>query len=421
MKRSAIAITLFIVCSVLALSTQGHAINGPLLDGQGARVMGMGATNIAVTNDSNAIANNPGAIFAHDAGVVNVEVGILNPHTKFKNNLNDEDGENLLCAAPSAGFLTTPLGGKIKLGFGLFSTGGLASEFRLTNDLYGDQVYESDLCFMKLLPAIGYKVNEKLSIGLTLGAGYQTLRLKMPYQVHSGALAGNVMVADLRMEGMSYCGSLGILYKVNDAVRIGFVYKSATEIDLSGDANIDASALGAGTAKYDLDATYEWPQTAGFGLSYQATPRWLFGVDLEWINWKKAMDTLEIKFSKGNSESLPTALDDNLPLNWDDQYVVRLGGEYKATDKLTLRSGISYGKSPIPDNTVMPVLCTLTEWSATIGLGYHFTEDVSFNAAYLHSFEHTQDTDVSLIGDEYNGSSTSMALDGIYMGLAVMF
>ena len=419
MKRS--TITLFLVYAVLGLSTLGHAINGPLLDGQGARIMGMGATKIAVSDDGNAIENNPGAIFSHDEGVVNVEIGLLNPHPKFENQLNNEDGQNLLCPALSASFISAPISDNIKLGFGLFPIGGLSSEYRLTNAIYGDQVYESSLSFLKLLPAIGYKVNEKLSLGLTFGAAYQNMRLKMPYQVHSGALAGNVMAADMRMEGLGYSGSLGVLYKVSDAVKIGFVYKSATKVDLSGDINVDASALGAGTAKYDIKTTYDWPQTAGVGVSYQATPKWFFGLDLEWINWKKAMDNLKLEMSGGNNASLPTSLDDTLPLNWDDQYVVRLGGEYKATNKLTLRSGVSYGKSPIPDNTLMPVLCTVTEWSATLGLGYAVTENVSFDAAYLHSFDHTQDVGVSLIADEYNGSSTGVTIDAIYMGLTVKF
>ncbi|MDY6791220.1 MAG: outer membrane protein transport protein [Thermodesulfobacteriota bacterium] len=272
-----------------------------------------------------------------------------------------------------------------------------------------------------MLPAVGYKVNENFSVGLSFGIGYQSMRLKMPYQVHSGALAGNVMVADMRMEGSDYCSNLGILYKVNDAVKIGFVYKSETKINMSGDANVDASALGAGTAKYDVEATYKWPQSAGVGISYLATPKLLVAADVEWINWKKAMQSLEFEFSQGNSGLLPPALNDELPLDWDDQYVFRLGVEYEATENLDLRCGVTYGKSPIPDNTVMSILCTIIEWSATIGLGYNVTEDVSFNAAYLHSFDHTQDSDVSLIGNEYDGSSTGVSIDAIYMGLTVNF
>ncbi|MDY6791219.1 MAG: hypothetical protein SWH54_08125 [Thermodesulfobacteriota bacterium] len=145
MKKS--SMTIFVICLVLGLSAQGYAINGPLIDGQGTRIMGMGATNIAVTDDSNTIANNPGAIFAHDEGVIDLDIGLVAPHPDFKNALNDEDGQNLLCPLLAVSFLSTPLNEKFKLGFGLFPMGGLASEYRLTNANYGDQVTSQTYLF----------------------------------------------------------------------------------------------------------------------------------------------------------------------------------------------------------------------------------------------------------------------------------
>ena len=48
----------------------------------------MGATNIAVTDDSDSIANNPGAIFAHDEGVIDLDIGLFAPEPDFKNALS---------------------------------------------------------------------------------------------------------------------------------------------------------------------------------------------------------------------------------------------------------------------------------------------------------------------------------------------
>jgi long-subunit fatty acid transport protein len=130
------------------------------------------------------------------------------------------------------------------------------------------------------------------------------------------------------------------------------------------------------------------------------------------------MDSLNLDLKQGNSSKLPQAVSDDFPLDWKDQYVCRLGLENNVTEKLALRCGVTYGNSPVPDKTVIPILCTITEWSATLGLGYKVTQDVLLDIAYMHSFQHAQDADISLVGKEYDNSSTKVALDTVYVSLS---
>jgi len=114
------------------------------------------------------------------------------------------------------------------------------------------------------------------------------------------------------------------------------------------------------------------------------------GMDLRWINWKNA---------KGYKE-----------FQWKDQWVIALGGEFKPTQKLALRAGYNYGKSPIrggAKNTGnannIPNFDTpfsdfyvavfnligfpaITEHHITLGLGYEFTKNFSIDLAYKHAF-----------------------------------
>ena len=408
----------FLFFLVVGLNRNVHAFNGPLQDSQGTRNNGMGAANIANTEDSTAIANNPGAMFANTNGMLDMSIGLCNAHPSFQNSLNDTKGENLICALPDFSAMTTPLNGNLKLGVGIFTVGGLASEYRLINPQYGNQVYESSLMYLNAMPAVAYKLGN-LSIGLAVGAAYQSMRLKMPYQLHGGPMQGTVLGADMRMEGVGVCGNAGLLYNWHDFVKIGVVYKAPTKIDLSGTADADATAINAGTAKYDVQTTYDWPQSLGGGVSCKLAPTWLIAGDLEWINWSKAMDGMGVDLSNGNSAKLPGAVSDEFPLDWNNQFIYRLGLENKTTSKLTLRCGVTYCNSPIPNNTVIPILCTITEWSGTLGMGYAFTDAVSLDLAYMHAFNHTQDTDISLVGTDYDNSSISLSADTLYMGLSV--
>jgi long-chain fatty acid transport protein len=64
------------------------------------------------------------------------------------------------------------------------------------------------------------------------------------------------------------------------------------------------------------------------------------GMDIRWINWKNA---------KGYKE-----------FQWNDQWVIALGGEFKPMQKLALRAGYNYGKSPIRGGTKEHLRMTTT-------------------------------------------------------------
>jgi long-chain fatty acid transport protein len=114
------------------------------------------------------------------------------------------------------------------------------------------------------------------------------------------------------------------------------------------------------------------------------------GMDIRWINWKNA---------KGYKE-----------FQWKDQWVIGLGGEFKPTQKLALRAGYNYGKSPIRGGAKNPMNANnipnfaapfsdfyiawfnligfpaITEHHITLGLGYEFTKNFSIDLAYKHAF-----------------------------------
>lgn len=104
-----------------------------------------------------------------------------------------------------------------------------------------------------------------------------------------------------------------------------------------------------------------------------------------------------------------------------DSYVFHLGGEYYLNEKATLRTGYIYGKSPIPDDTLVPVLGAILEHTISFGLGYKW-ESWELNAAYQHSFNHSQSTDTSdILGDDYNNSQNELYANSLFLTLSYHF
>lgn len=437
----------FIICIICIIGfgfySTGYCINGVLLDGQGARCGGMGSANIAATDDSTGIINNPGTLFVHDHGNMDLGFAIAYPSLNFKNALNNKNGESVIISSPSASFTTKPYNERFKFGIGFFPMGGLGAEYRLLNPIYGEQVYKVDMLFVKLMPAVAYKVNDDLSIGISAGIGYQDLRFKDPsYELHSGYLKGAPVAVDIQADGMDYCYNLGAVYRVNDNLKIGVVYKSETKIELSGVVNgsitpviqnmltlsgmspgdAAIAAIASGSAKYDIDIDFTFPQSFGIGLAYQVNDDFLMAADIEWINWSDAFDKIPFGYLKGNNPYLPPTLADALPVNFDDQYVFRIGAEYKTTEKLTLRCGLNYGKSPVPDNTLFPLMATIVETSGTIGIGYKYFDNIVMDLGYQRSFQNKQSiVGESLVSSGYDNSSCSVAVDTFFIGLTVVY
>ena len=87
-----------------------------------------------------------------------------------------------------------------------------------------------------------------------------------------------------------------------------------------------------------------------------------------------------------------------------------MGGEFKPTQKLALRAGYNYGKSPIRGGVKNPMNANkipnfnaqfsdfqiamfnligfpaITQHHITLGLGYEFTKNFSIDLAYKHAF-----------------------------------
>lgn len=128
-----------------------------------------------------------------------------------------------------------------------------------------------------------------------------------------------------------------------------------------------------------------------FGVGVKPMDNLKVGMDIRFINWKKA---------KGYKD-----------FQWKDQLVLALGGEFKPMQKLALRAGYNFGRSPIRGgvkdimnannipNFVRPFsdfdiaffnligFPAITEHHITLGLGYEFTKNFSIDLAYEHAFK----------------------------------
>jgi long-chain fatty acid transport protein len=149
--------------------------------------------------------------------------------------------------------------------------------------------------------------------------------------------------------------------------------------------------------------------------------------NFKWINWWDA--------------------DGYKDFDWNDQYVLSLGAQYKPMPKLSLRAGVNYGKNPVKkhhgfDASSMTFVQgnstptfgyeylrivgfpAIAETHLIFGIGYEFSEKFAVNLGYVHAFEKK----ISETGTNFGGSpgpgvtlSSKLQEDSFEVGLSWKF
>ncbi|HSG29188.1 MAG TPA: outer membrane protein transport protein, partial [Candidatus Krumholzibacterium sp.] len=206
-------------------------------------------------------------------------------------------------------------------------------------------------------------------------------------------------------KGTGFAGKIGAVYEVTPKLTVGATYHSKTflgdlETDdaaLSMGVNIDDGVLMGGSPSgnyidYLMDLSgkitvkdFQWPAMFGIGAAFRPMERLMLVGDLKMIQWSSVMEDFSMTFDvddvASNGGFAGQSLDATLFQDWDDQYVISLGGSYGLTDELVVRAGYNYGKNPVPDKYLNALFPAIVENHITFGAGYYFTQSRAVNVS----------------------------------------
>jgi long-chain fatty acid transport protein len=331
------------------------ATNGDNLIGVSPASRGMGGIGVGMpVGPTDTIFRNP-AWMSYYKGF-NVSFGgiLFMPEVKAKSNITGTEAsatsQSKMFVVPEVG-IVNQINDKLTFGIGAFGVSGMGVDYRNNEGLLH---IRTNFQFMRVIPTLAYKVNDAISVSGAMHLAYGSLDLG----------AGQSQTHGIGVQ-------LGVAYNMGDFVYAGLTYQSPVNMTYKR-VNFDEDD---GTYK---DFKLTQPQELAFGVGVKPMDNLKVGMDLRWINWKGA---------KGYKE-----------LQWKDQWVIALGGEFKPTQKLALRAGYNFGKSPIRGgvkNTDEDFLIAvynligfpaITEHHITLGLGYEFTKNFGIDLAYKHAF-----------------------------------
>jgi long-chain fatty acid transport protein len=192
-----------------------------------------------------------------------------------------------------------------------------------------------------ITPSVGYKINDKVSVGAGISAIYSNMDLDVAIN-RPGALPDGFVRID-KIDDWSAQGILGLTWQVTDKAMLGLVYRTKSEVNLGGDLKFEGAPLiNEITGNPDsIGIDFDYAQVIAVGLAYDVSDKMRLVFDLDWEDWSEFSDNY-VSIQGG---SLTTTI----KRNWEDTWHVGAAVLYKIDEESYYSAGIGYDTSPVED------------------------------------------------------------------------
>lgn len=394
-----------------------HATNGYFLPGFGIRSQGMGGVGIAYGRDSLSTAANP-------ANTVNtgmrgdMGMAIFNPERYGSNDVRPNDASvsdffdfssesiSKYYLMPEMGF-SMGLTEQVHVGMAVVGNGGMNTTYT-TNlfSFYGtppaDEKLGVDMMQLLVPISVAYRANENHSFGASIVFAETRFRAygldafkAFPILSDPDKLTGN---------GFDYSYGAGIKLGwlgefMDDKLSVGLTYASKTYM-----TKFDKySSLFAEQGDFDI------PESYGIGIAFKPKKNLVIAADVLRINYADIASIGNLgpgpdpDGAAGTLSGIPamdfggapcpdasnpycTGRDEGMGFGWESMTVYKLGVQYGVNNRLQVRAGYNYGKTPIPqDQMTFTLLVPATvEHHYSAGFTYRANENLEVTGTYMY-------------------------------------
>ncbi len=397
-------IALPVFLSPVAVQASGFAVVEQSASGLGNAFAG----GSALADEASTVYFNPAGMGRMTKKQIQVAAHYIKPTIEYT-----DDGSTLAGVLPITGndgedagvpawipnlYYVHPIDDRLRVGLSVNVPFGLSSEYdpEWVGRYHG---IKSAIQTMNINPAVSYQVNNDLSLGF--GVSYQTMSAQLTSAVDNVAVCSGISQqnpaavpflncsgittrdghADIDGSSAGWGYNLGFIYNLSKHDRLGMAYRSAVDHTLEGDAAFtDIHPNIQAVAEYFVDGTTSaditLPATLSVSLVHEYGDTLAVMLDVTWTQWS-AIETLAI-----DVEDRQTIKEE---LHWQDTRRYAIGAIYNLDAAMSLRAGVAYDESPVPDaeHRLVRVPDSDRTW-LTLGMDYRFDEALSLSIGYAH-------------------------------------
>jgi len=270
-----------------------------------------------------------------------------------------------------------PLNNKITFGVGIFSAFGLETEWKEREKFSGRFISQhSQLNTLSINPSIAYSVNDNLGLGLGIELKESSVILERNIPFYIPELGGIFDVAHLKIKSdraWDFSFNLGFIYKFNNNYRFGISYRHKLTADYSGKGKFNIIPLTSPELndiikkmfpeeEVSVKTNLSFPSILSLGFAYQFDEDLYGELDVNWVSWN-VMQNIIIDFIDWN------IFDTTIKENYKNSFNIRIGLEKIIESNLKLRTGIYYDKTPVPVESIDPILPDSSRIGLSFGMG----------------------------------------------------
>jgi len=394
-------VVLAAVLSSAVLSSAAFATNGDNMIGVTPASEAMGGIGVGMPIGSiDSVFRNPAWMQTEKGFTVSFGGILFMPSVKarYKDTAYGDTGY----VSSRADFFTVPeigitnrISDNLVFGIAAYGVSGMGTDYRNKDGRLANM--HTTLQFMRIIPAISYKINPNLSIGVGIDLAWGSLDLGAIMCANPPTCDQFYNAGGGQSSSYGIGGQIGIAYNMNDNIYFGLNYQTPVSMKYKHVfASLPPSMTGNIYKFEDLKLTQ--PQELAFGAGFRPIKDLKIGMDIRWINWSDADGYKQFK--------------------WKDQWVFAVGGEYQVNPSLKLRAGYNYAKSPIRSQSNLDMgpmyggisqnhipnftapfsdfdvawfnligFPAITEHHISLGGSYQFTKNFGVDLAYVHAFE----------------------------------
>lgn len=297
---------------------------------------------------------------------------------------------------------------------------GLGTKWNNSDSNYSGRFrsVEGNIQVVYISPTFSYRINNQWGIGVGIDYVFSKvlLRRNSAQPFFDGVQTRVYDVASVKLTGedkFSLGFHVAAYGKINEQLSVGIDYKHTVKNKYDGIAQfhqithptsdpygslvVDRSVAQTfadplfGGMRQSGSTEVDFPANLVVGAAYKATEKLTVELDLGYAMWD-VFKQVVIKFPEQRTRHFVQATNtfDTIPApnsvleeNYKNAWQIRLGAEYDLNEKIQLRCGYIFDKTPAPTNTINPLLPDANRNDFSIGLGYKVNENLHIDAAYM--------------------------------------
>lgn len=388
MKKISVAAAVALLASVSNANAAGYQLNEFSVTNLGRSFAGIGVAG----DDYSALGYNPAGMTLMKRSGMQAGLTMTEVASKIRgvgNTAGKKTDMDFMIPLPSM-FGQYNVNDKLFLGAGIYVPFGLATRYGHDSFVAKDEngVRRSELEVVDGNISAAYKVDNHLSLGVSgilrhiKGKLTSNVNRTLPVYGYS-----NLAYSDFKVSGWSTTMNLGAMYEFDEDTRIGLSYRFKSTQRTTGHHTVTVNPQFAAMAssmlnmqdvnRYDSVSDPELPASWILSGYHKFGEKWGTTATVKYTQWHRFSVFPAYSSGSGNLD---------VQYRWKDAWNFALGQDYYLNENWTLRAGLAWDQSPVPNSTYRTNRIPDTDrlWTS-FGVSYA-TGNHQFDFGYAHLF-----------------------------------